>query len=110
MLRYAVSAVDFRYSYGALPVSTLIVNLSGSLVIGLLWGLFEAYTVSAHLRMFIFIGVLGGFTTFSTFTLENFHLIRNGDIQAALLNILISNVAGILLVYAGYSIAKLVRG
>jgi CrcB protein len=110
VLRYVVSGLDYRFSGGVFPVGTLIVNLSGSLLIGFLWGVFEQAAVSSNVRVFIFIGVLGGYTTFSTFALENFSLMRDGEINIALLNILLSNAGGILLVYAGYSLARLVPG
>ena len=105
--RYVVSGLDYKYSYGVFPVSTLVVNLTGSLIIGFFWGVFEAVTVSSNIRMFVFIGILGGFTTFSTFALENFNLFRDGERSIAIINILITNVVGIFFVYAGYILAKM---
>lgn len=106
ILRYIVSGLDYKFSYGIFPISTLVVNLSGSLFIGFLWGLFEQVTVSSNIRMFIFMGILGGFTTFSTFALENFNLIRDGEKSIALFNVFLSTVLGILFVFVGYILAK----
>ncbi|HQO38638.1 MAG TPA: fluoride efflux transporter CrcB [Candidatus Omnitrophota bacterium] len=104
--RYMLSAIDYRLSGGVFPVSTLVVNLSGSLLIGFLWGLFEVTAVSSNVRMFVFIGILGGFTTFSTFALENFNLMRDGEHSIAFANIVLSNVLGIGLVFAGYWLSR----
>jgi CrcB protein len=106
--RYIVSGIDYKFSGGVFPVSTIVVNLAGSLVIGFLWGLFEAVAVSSQVRMFIFIGVLGGFTTFSTFALENFNLMREGEHTIAAGNIILSNVFGIGFVFLGYGLARFV--
>ncbi len=107
LIRYIVSGLDYKFSNGVFPISTLVVNLAGSLVIGFLWGLFERSAVSPTMRMFVFIGVLGGFTTFSTFSLENFNLIRDGEFKIALINVVASNVLGIALVFVGFSLARL---
>lgn len=104
--RYIVSGLDYKYSYGVFPISTLVINLTGSIIIGFLWGMFEAVTISSNIRMFIFIGILGGFTTFSTFALENFNLLRYGERNIVFMNIILSNVLGIFLVYAGYFLSK----
>lgn len=108
--RYVISGLDYRLSLGLFPLSTLIINLGGSLLIGLLWWLFEVYAVAAHVRMFIFIGLLGGFTTFSTFALENFNLMRDGEHAMVLWNVVLSNVLGIALVYVGYALARAIIG
>jgi fluoride exporter len=105
--RYLVSGIDYKFSGGVFPVSTMLVNLAGSLVIGFLWGLCEVAAISATIRMFLFIGILGGFTTFSTFALENFNLLRDGEHSIAFVNIMLTNVIGIALVFAGFSLAKL---
>ena len=106
-LRYIVSSLDYKFSNGVFPISTLVVNLSGSLVIGFLWGLFERSALSPTVRMFVFIGILGGFTTFSTFALEGFNLIRDGEFKIAFINMIVSNLIGIVLVFVGFSLARL---
>ena len=106
LLRYIVSGLDYKFSGGVFPVSTLIVNLSGSLLIGFFWGLFERLAISPTLRMFVFIGVLGGFTTFSTFSLANFNLIRDGELRLAAINILASNIFGLVCVFLGFGAAR----
>ncbi len=88
------------------PWGTLAVNLTGSFAIGLLWGVFEVENMSSNARHFIFVGLLGGFTTFSTFALESFSLFRDGEVKLALSNLLISNIVGLALVFAGFLLAK----
>lgn len=104
--RYLVSALDYRWSQGVFPLSTLLVNLFGSLAIGFLWGLFERVMVTPGTRMFLLMGILGGFTTFSTFSLENFNLIRDGELKIAFWNIAVTNVAGLGLVFVGFFAAR----
>jgi fluoride exporter len=108
IVRYILSGIDYKFSGGVFPVSTIAINLLGSFVIGFLWGLFEVVAVSSNVRMLIFVGILGGFTTFSTFALENFNLIRDGEHGIAFGNIILSNVLGIALVFLGYGLSKLV--
>lgn len=91
--RYAVGRAVARFADGTFPWSTLIVNVSGSLLIGLLAGLATADgrpAVSADARAFLLIGVLGGFTTFSSFSLETLELVRQGEWAGAMLNVLVS--------------------
>lgn len=106
LLRYSLSGLTYRLLDGIFPWGTLFVNLSGSFIIGLLWGFFEIETLSSNVRNFVFVGILGGYTTFSTFTLESFNLLRDGEIRLAISNILASNIFGIALVFAGFLISK----
>jgi fluoride exporter len=108
--RYVVSGLDYKYPAGVFPISTLVVNLSGSLIIGLLWGLTDRFPVSPNVRLFLFIGILGGYTTFSAFGLESFNLLKDGEYRIALMNILITNALGVAFVFAGYCISRYVVG
>ncbi|MCK6616252.1 MAG: fluoride efflux transporter CrcB [Cyclobacteriaceae bacterium] len=102
LIRYGVSGWVHRNYNGMFPLGTLTVNLAGSFLIGVLWALFESATMSPTLRVFLFVGILGGFTTFSTYSLETLSLLRDGEVRTALFNILVNNVGGILLAFAGF--------
>lgn len=84
------------------PYGTLTVNLAGSLILGLVYGLAIRKTgMSEHLRLFLGVGFCGGFTTFSTFAWENLNLLQQKMAFASALYIAVSLVAGILAVVAG---------
>lgn len=106
VFRYLVSGFVYRFFAADFPWGTLIVNLAGSLLIGLLWGAFEVIMISQNMRLFLFIGILGAFTTFSTFSLESFNLLRDGEYGFFCWNIILSVVLGITLVTAGYVFSK----
>lgn len=107
LLRYAMGGLSYRFLNGAFPVSTLLINVTGSLVIGFLWGIVDRFAVSPNVRLFIFIGVLGGFTTFSTFSLETFNLLRDGEYKIAIMNMALSVILSVGAVLAGYISSKL---
>jgi CrcB protein len=88
------------------PAGTLFVNAAGSLLIGFLFGLFESRAVPAGLRLFLITGFLGGFTTFSSYSLETVRLFSDGRISAALINIGLSNVLCLALTLLGLGISK----
>ncbi len=107
ILRYAVGGVSSRFSNGVFPVSTLVVNVTGSLAIGFLWGFFDRFEIAPGIRSFLLIGFLGAYTTFSTFSLETFNLMRDGEYRIALINVVLSVSAGIVAVFAGYVASKI---
>ena len=102
--RHAVN-VAFTHLFGRpVPYATAAVNVVGSAAIGLLAGLIASgrLTLSTNMRVLIFVGPLGGFTTFSSFMLDTVALTHAGDRTLALSNLAGQVVLGILAVYAGY--------
>lgn len=104
--RYALSAAALRILGSGLPYGTITVNLAGSLGAGLILGAFGNLSATPAMRAFLLIGFLGGFTTFSAFSLETISLFRDGQTKLAVVNILLNNVLGIGLAFAGYMLAK----
>ena len=102
-LRYVFSGLLQRYASGSvLPVGTLFVNVVGCAAIGVLSEVAESRgAFSAETRTFLFIGLLGGFTTFSTFANESTNLLRDGQGSQALLNILANVLIGFAALWLG---------
>ena len=103
--RYLTSLAVESYSSSRYPYETLAANLIGCFLIGLLWGYFERVTISNEFRLFLFTGILGGYTTFSTFARENIQFFKAGEPFSALSYILVSNLLGLSLVAAGFLIS-----
>lgn len=105
--RYWLSGVVARRYGETFPLGTLAVNLIGCFLVGLLFYLMqERYLVNQNVRTIILIGLLGGFTTFSSLGLQTFTLLQDNEVALAALNMVASNVLGLLLVWAGYTLAK----
>jgi CrcB protein len=95
-----------KHVAGVFPWGTLWVNLIGSFVIGVLWEISERVSVAPDLRVFVLVGILGGFTTFSSYALESITLLRAGETGYALINIIATNMLGLVLVVAGAMLSK----
>jgi CrcB protein len=107
--RYALSGIIARRFGETFPTGTLVVNVVGCFLAGVLfYFLQERDLVSPTTRTVVMIGFLGGFTTFSSFGVQTFTLLRDGEFWFATLNIVGSNVLGLLMVWAGYTLSKLV--
>jgi CrcB protein len=108
MARHGVNHfVHRRWPQMEFPLATLGVNLLGCLVIGVLAGLIIADRISLRFywREFVFVGLLGGFTTFSTFGLDTITLLRTGPSVLALANIVAHVALGLAAVYGGMALA-----
>jgi fluoride exporter len=107
MMRFGVSNGVHAVFGRDFPYGTLTVNVLGSLLIGFFYiAMIERLSLGPEWRAFIIIGILGAFTTFSTFSLETFNLIENGEIVKAVLNILLSVIVCLLAAWFGILIAR----
>jgi len=104
LARYGFSGlVQRQVPLATFPYGTLAVNLLGCLVIGMLAGLADARQLfGPELRTFVLIGVLGGFTTFSTFGYETVAMIRDAEYFRAAANVGVHVIVGLVLVWLGY--------
>jgi CrcB protein len=108
LLRYLISSHSMRLIAGAFPWGTLIVNLLGSFLIGFCFGIFEKGHLNSNIKLFLFVGLFGGFTTFSSYALESLNLIKTGNVKYAVTYIIASNILGLILVFLGYILAKVI--
>lgn len=109
MARHAVNhVVHAHWLTTRFPAGTVVVNLAGCLVIGVLAGLVasERLPMRLHWREFIFVGLLGGFTTFSTFGLDTFVLARTHSGTHAIVNVAVQVVGGLVAVWIGYRLTS----
>ncbi|MCG8407437.1 MAG: fluoride efflux transporter CrcB [Phycisphaerales bacterium] len=107
VLRYALSGWTQKLSYENFPLGTMVVNVSGCLFIGFLSAAFAGrWLVREEYRLALFIGLLGGYTTFSTFGLETFALLNERQIASAAINVLLSVGLGLAAVWCGYRLAE----
>jgi len=106
--RYGVGGLVHRNpALAGFPFGTLAVNLLGCLLIGLGAGLADArQAIGPEARLFLFVGVLGGFTTFSSFGYETVALLRDHEFLRAGLNAGLNVFAGLLLVWLGYALTS----
>lgn len=105
--RYATSKLFQLFHYSDYPISTLSINILGSLLIGFFTEyFFSLRTENNNLFLFLTVGLCGGFTTFSAFSLENIILLKDGHFIMALVYISSSVIGGLLALALGIFIAK----
>ncbi|MCX6119224.1 MAG: fluoride efflux transporter CrcB [Proteobacteria bacterium] len=107
--RYGVYQLSKASLTSAFPVPTLVINLAGCLLAGIFFESMRDHQWFSTLSLFFAMGFLGSFTTFSTFGLETFQLMRNGDIALALLNVGANTVLGLGAVALGTWIVSILK-
>ena len=105
--RYLFSSFVLRTTGSLLGVGTFAVNLAGCILFGLIVGAAQQrFALSPRASAFLLIGVLGGFTTFSSFEYESFMMLRDGQFFAAAVNLVGQVVAGLVGLWAGFAISS----
>jgi fluoride exporter len=109
--RYVLAGFVHRFVTPFFPWGTFVVNVAGCAVFGFLFGILEVRQVtSPNLRAFVFIGLLGGFTTFSSFAFETMELVRKGETAAALGNVGGQVVLGLIGFWLAWLAARVLLG
>jgi fluoride exporter len=106
LCRYACGKL-VAYEEGKFPTATLIINIIGCVIIGILYGLAQKRGINEYTKSILAIGFCGGFTTFSAFGLETLHMLKEQNHAAAVLYIVLSIVLGLAAVFVGMQIAKI---
>jgi len=109
VLRYVMSGLVHRAlpAGSVFPVGTFFVNIAGCFAIGILSGMADTrHLFSPEMRLLIFIGLLGGFTTFSTFALESIYLLQERQFLYFCFNVIGQVVSGLITVWVGYTLVK----
>ena len=107
MLRYAVQKIFKVQTAAAFPTGTLLVNIAGCFLIGILWSLVSrSLTWNDEMKLLLMTGFCGGFTTFSAFTLEGIGLLKENKAALFFIYLTASVVGGLLATFIGIRIAK----
>jgi len=106
VLRYSLYLITPRFFYLNFPINTVLVNLLGSFFIGACISLFDKSIITENTRIYIVIGLLGGFTTFSTFSMDLFNLLNKSLYIEMISYLVLSVFGGLLLFLAGYKIVS----
>ena len=98
LLRYIISLV-IKNPCSGFPLSTFLINIIGCFFIGILYTIIDSQ--NQNLKLMLVVGLLGGFTTFSSFGMETMELFNNGHVSTAIFYVILSNICGLAAVYLG---------
>ncbi|MDP4119079.1 MAG: fluoride efflux transporter CrcB [Bacillota bacterium] len=100
VFRYLIGLVPIKGNE-LFPINTLLINIAGALVIGIIAALASKMNVEKNLLLFLKTGLCGGFTTFSTFSLDTYNLFKNGHVGVAAIYVVLSVFLCLAVVFAG---------
>lgn len=106
LLRYAVCAWLSKAAGDGFPWGTLAVNLIGAAILGFIYGFIEKGHIPHHVKLMLTTGLLGAFTTFSTFMVEASNMMRGGHSRMAAIYIAVSVVAGLVLAFSAFKFSE----
>lgn len=109
VLRYLTQLMFSKFYSGSIPMGTLVVNIIGSFLIGVIFALSEkSDIISQETKIFLAVGICGGFTTFSSFSIENLFLLRDGQYFQMILYTLLSVFLGLSATFTGFQLIKII--
>jgi fluoride exporter len=107
IMRYSIQQLVHRHLLVVFPLGTFIINITGCLLIGILYGIANRHTwLTPEWRLFLITGLCGGYTTFSAFSYEGLELLRQGNYGYFSMYAILSVVLGILATTAGFALIK----
>lgn len=108
--RYLIGGWVQTFAAASFPLGTFFVNVTGSLIIGVILGLAERGAISGQARLLLAVGMMGGYTTFSSFSYDNFGLLQSGETTRLLFNIFGQLAIGLFAAYLGVVMARAIGG
>ncbi|WP_291633966.1 fluoride efflux transporter CrcB [Clostridium sp.] len=107
ILRYIIKNIHLYHYKGIIPINTILINVSGSLILALILTIsFEIFELDSDIRLGIATGFLGAYTTFSTLCKETVNLINQGNSYSAISYIALSTILGLAAAYLGVVLAR----
>lgn len=108
--RYLIGGWVQSFAGSGFPAGTFFVNATGSLIIGIILGLSERGALSGQARLLLAVGLMGGYTTFSSFSYDNLGLLQSGEVARLVMNMVGQLAIGLFAAYLGVVIARAIGG